>query len=275
MVINAYNYVRMMKNRGVNIRATNNSYGGCPETCGYDQATRDALEALGNAGILNVFSAGNNNANNDIGSTANYPSSYTLPSIIAVASSDQNDAKAGSSSYGVTSVDLAAPGVSIRSTVNTTNSSYGDLSGTSMAAPHVTGSVALLAAVNPNLSPASIKATLMNTVDVLPAWSTLVKSGGRLNLAAALRNQTVCIFNFANAAMNVPRKGGTFSVNVTAPPNCEFMPKSNVNWIHITGQDTFSGNGTVNFRVSVSPTILRSGTITIGGQTLTVSQSTN
>ena len=43
MVINAYNYVRMMKNRGVNIVATNNSYGGCPETCGYDQATKDAI----------------------------------------------------------------------------------------------------------------------------------------------------------------------------------------------------------------------------------------
>jgi hypothetical protein len=52
-LIAAYQYVLMMKNRGINIRVTNNSYGGCPETCGYDQATKDAIDALGNAGILN------------------------------------------------------------------------------------------------------------------------------------------------------------------------------------------------------------------------------
>ena len=46
-VISGYNYVRMMKNRGINIRVTNNSYGGCNEACGYDQATRDAIDALG------------------------------------------------------------------------------------------------------------------------------------------------------------------------------------------------------------------------------------
>jgi subtilisin family serine protease len=275
MVINAYNYVRMMKNRGVNIRATNNSYGGCPETCGFDQATKDALDALGNAGVVNVFSAGNNNANNDNPATANYPSSYTLPSIIAVASSDQNDAKAGSSSYGVTSVDLAAPGVSIRSTVNTSNSSYGFLSGTSMASPHVAGTAALLAAFNPNLSAASIKATILNNVDVLPNWSTLVKTGGRLNVAAALQHPTVCTFNLANSTLNVRRKGGTISVGVTSGPNCDYEVRSNVNWIHIAGQDTFSGNGTVSLRVSLSPTISRSGTISIGGQTLTIMQSTN
>lgn len=66
MLVNAYNYVRIMKRRGVNIRVTNNSYGDCPEACGYDRATRDALDAMGNAGILNVFAAGNANINNDV-----------------------------------------------------------------------------------------------------------------------------------------------------------------------------------------------------------------
>ena len=63
MLINAYNYVRLMKERGVNIRVTNNSYSGCDEACGYDQATKDALDALGNANVLNVFAAGNDARN--------------------------------------------------------------------------------------------------------------------------------------------------------------------------------------------------------------------
>ena len=66
MVINAYNYVRMMKNRGVNIRVTNNSYGGCPKHAASDIAVKNAIDALGDAGVLNVFAAGNSGTNNDI-----------------------------------------------------------------------------------------------------------------------------------------------------------------------------------------------------------------
>src|SRR5678815_4018924 len=160
MLINAYNYIRMMKLRGVNIRVTNNSYGGCNEACGYDQATKDALDSMGNAGILNVFAAGNSNQNNDV--TPSYPVSYTSPSILGVAASTSTDAKASFSSYGAASVDLAAPGVNILSTTFGSNSSYGIMSGTSMATPHAAGAAALLAAYNPNLSAASLKATLMN-----------------------------------------------------------------------------------------------------------------
>ena len=117
MLINAYNYVRMMKNRGVNIRVTNNSYGGCNEACGYDQATKDAIDAMGDAGILNVFAAGNSGTNND--ATPHYPSNYTSPSIIAVGGSDTNDNRVFN--YGPISVDLAAPGSGILSTRDTMN----------------------------------------------------------------------------------------------------------------------------------------------------------
>ncbi|MDQ2746799.1 MAG: S8 family serine peptidase, partial [Acidobacteriota bacterium] len=114
MLVNAYNYVRMMKNRGVNIRVTNNSYGDCGEACGYDQATKDALDAMGSAGVLNVFAAGNDNQNVDSfpsGGTPSpaYPARYTSPSVLAVAASTSSDARAGFSNYGVTSIDLAAP----------------------------------------------------------------------------------------------------------------------------------------------------------------------
>ena len=116
MLINAYNYVRMMKQRGVNIRVTNNSYGGCDEACGYDQATKDAIDALGNAGVLEVFAAGNDGENIDVQPA--YPASYTSPSILTVANSTSTDARSGSSNFGPIGVDLAAPGTSILSTVN-------------------------------------------------------------------------------------------------------------------------------------------------------------
>ncbi len=270
MLVNAYNYIRMMKNRGINIRVTNNSYGGCGEACGYDQATKDALDAMGNAGILNVFAAGNSNQNND--ATLFYPASYTSPSILAVAASDQNDNKAGFSSYGATTVDVAAPGVNILSTFASSNSSYVSLSGTSMATPHTAGAAALLSAYNPNLSPASLKATLMNTVDVLPQWNGIVKSGGRLNVARALQNQTVCTFNPASSSQNAAADGGSYSVAVTAPTNCDYSVVSSDSWITVTGGNPGSGSGTVSYTVQSSGGMGRTGTINIGGTIFTVYQ---
>lgn len=273
MLINAYNYVTLMKNRGVNIRVTNNSYGGCLEACGFDRATKDALDAMGNAGILNVFAAGNSLMNNNNDVTPFYPASYTSPSVLAVAASNQSDDRAFN--FGLKSVDLAAPGVQILSTYNGSDSDYAIFSGTSMSTPHVAGAAALLASYNPSLSAASLKATLMNTVDQLPQWNGFVKTGGRLNVSNALLNQTVCTFNLASTSMTAPTKGGYFSVNVTAGPNCDYAVKSNVKWLQLSSSDSLSGSGTVTFRVGLNQTISRTGTISIAGQTFTVSQSRN
>lgn len=276
MLIAAYQYVLLMKNRGVNIRVTNNSYGGCLEACGYDQATKDAIDALGDAGILNAFAAGNSSENNDV--TPHYPSNYTSPSIMSVGGSNARDVRVFN--YGLESVDLAAPAVGILSTMSTSNSSYGELSGTSMATPHVAGAAALLSAYNPSLSVASLKATIMNTVDVLPQFAGFNRTGGRLNVGRALQNQTVCSFGLSTQAISVRTKGGYYSVNMTAAPNCDYSVKSNVNWIKVSGAGIAgaavgSGNGTVTFRVGVNPTITRTGTLTISGQTVTVTQSRN
>jgi subtilisin family serine protease len=273
MLVNAYNYVRLMKTRGVNVRVTNNSYADCPEACGYDQATKDALDALGDAGVLNVFAAGNNGRN--IETQPIYPASYTSPHILTVASSTSTDARSSFSNFGAVSVDLAAPGSSIYSTTFGTNSSYGTMSGTSMATPHVAGAAALLSAYNPNLSAASLKATLMNTVDVLAAWNGVVKTGGRLNVSNALQNQTVCGFNLSQTSLLAPTKGGFFTVNVTVPANCDYAVKSNAKWISVTSASPLSGNGAVTFRVSTNQQISRTGTIQIGDQILTVTQSRN
>lgn len=110
-IIEAIQYATMMKGRGVNIVAINASFGG-----GSSSSTESAaIQAAGNAGIIFCAAAGNNSANND--TTETYPASYRLANMIVVAASDQNDALASFSDYGPTTVDLAAPGVNILSTV--------------------------------------------------------------------------------------------------------------------------------------------------------------
>ncbi|MBK9155049.1 MAG: S8 family serine peptidase [Chloracidobacterium sp.] len=270
MLINAYNYVRMMKLRGVNIRVTNNSYGGCDEACGYDQATKDAIDALGDAGVLQVFSAGNDGNNSDV--LPSYPAAYDSPSIISVANSTSSDTRNTSSNFGPLSVDLAAPGTSILSTLMSA-ANYGSFSGTSMAAPHVAGAAALLAAHRPELSLASLKATLLNTVDQLPAWNGIVRSGGRLNVARALQEPTVCSFQMPEDTVFMPTKGGQFSLAVSAPANCDFGAKSNANWIVVSDAASFSGNSTVTFRVRLNSTITRNSTVTVAGKSINIIQS--
>jgi hypothetical protein len=97
-------------------------------------------------------------------------------------STDHNDLRSDFSNYGLTNVDLAAPGSSILSCQP--GGLYQKLSGTSMATPHVSGACALLLSANPILSVAQIKQTLLSTVD--PTLPGQCVSGGRLNLARAL-----------------------------------------------------------------------------------------
>jgi subtilisin family serine protease len=184
-VVEAFQYARLMRLRGINVRVTNSSWGGAPEAPSYDQALKDAIDAAGNAGILNVCAAGNGNLNND--ATPFYPATYDSPSIISVAASDQVDNRATFSSYGATTVDLAAPGVGVLSTYH---GSYVSLNGTSMASPFVAGAVALLSSSNTYLTASQLKSLLLNNVDPLPAsWAgTPVVSGGRLNVFKALQN---------------------------------------------------------------------------------------
>jgi len=245
---------------------------GCNEACGYDQATKDAIDALGDADILNVFAAGNSGTNNDV--TPFYPASYTSPSILAVAASDSNDNRRFS--FGVASVDLAAPGVVILSTGGASDSHYTHMSGTSMATPHVAGAAALLAAQHPSLSAASLKATLINTVDVITAptdWRTLVRSGGRLNVANALQNPTVCNIAPETDTLLAPTKGGIVSIAVSAPANCDYSVKSSANWVVLQSASEMSGNGILRFWVRFNTTIRRTATIRVGDRQVVVVQS--
>lgn len=182
-VVEGFQYAAMMRKRGVNVRVTNNSWGGAPEAPAYDQALKDAIDAAGDAGILNICAAGNGASDND--ADPFYPATYDSPSIIAVAASDPGDNPASFSSFGHTTVDLAAPGVGILSTYGTSTTEYRTLNGTSMATPHVSGAAALLSAYRGSLSSAELKTAILSTVDALPQWSGLTVTGGRLNVDRA------------------------------------------------------------------------------------------
>jgi subtilisin family serine protease len=186
--VKAIDYITDLKTRhGLNIVATNNSWGGG----GFSQALLDAIVRGANAGILFVAAAGNgNNAgvgiNND--STPHYPSSYNTTAgagydaVISVASITSTGAKSSFSNYGKTSVDLGAPGSGVWST--TPNNTYSSYSGTSMATPHVTGAVAMYASLNSGASAAAIKAAVLLSASATPTSSltNITVSGGRLNI---------------------------------------------------------------------------------------------
>jgi subtilisin family serine protease len=183
--IKAVDYFTDLKVRhGLNIVATNNSWGGG----GFSQGLFDAIERANVAGILFVAAAGNGGSdgvgdNNDI--TPHYPSSYTNENIIAVASITSTGTRSGFSNFGATSVDIGAPGSSINSTLPGKNnaSSYGAYSGTSMATPHVTGAAALYASTHAVATAAGIKAAILGSAVPTYSLSGGCLTGGRLNVS--------------------------------------------------------------------------------------------
>ncbi len=164
---------------GVNVRVINMSWGGG----GFSESLQAAIRAAGEAGILCVAAAGNNAKDNDTASQ--YPSNYDAANLIAVAATDRSDHLATFSNYGTTTVDLAAPGVSILSTYP--NNRYVSLSGTSMATPHVAGVAALAWSVAPEATVAEIRSAILDGVDRLSGLSGKVATGGRLNAYNTLR----------------------------------------------------------------------------------------
>ena len=202
-LLSAFHYAKMMRQRGVNLRVLNNSYGGQ----GFSQSLRDGIKELGDVGILFVAAAGNETMNNDF--VPEYPASFELPNVVSVAASDNFGSFASSfSNRGPQSVHLVAPGQSILSTtprgyngagvVNADTepdgSTYSIFSGTSMASPHVAGAAALACAANPTISLQKLRAAVLFSGDLSGNFSSLTITGRRLNanktLLAALENDT-------------------------------------------------------------------------------------
>ena len=140
---------------------------------GYSSYLAQAIADAQKAGVVFVAAAGNDGA--DLSYQPTYPAS--LPGVIAVGASDQNDKLTYFSNYSANTVLVAAPGNEIYSTYL----NHGDetLSGTSMATPQVSGAIALALSVNPRMSVDQIRTTLCNTADTIRSFG--VKCG-RINV---------------------------------------------------------------------------------------------
>jgi subtilisin family serine protease len=176
--------VKSLKDSGINIVASNNSWGGGP----FSQSLYDAIAAQEQSGILFVAAAGNDFLDNDF--VPGYPADYALPNILSVAASNRQDEFAAFSNLGRRTTHLSAPGDQILST--TPKNTYSVFSGTSAAAPHVTGVAALLKAQDPSRDWRTIKNLLLSGGDTVAALGSTI-TGKRVNASQSLNcsNQVV------------------------------------------------------------------------------------
>ena len=171
-------------------KISNNSWGGY----GFSQGLYDAIAAARNANHLFCASAGND-ANDNDGVFPAYPASFDLDNIISVGASDHSDAMTYFSNYGKNSVDLFAPGSGIYSTG--LNNTYETHDGTSMAAPHVAGTAALMLSINPDISYAVLKQMILDGADQRTNFTDYCVSGGRLNSATVVGGGGIALTYFS------------------------------------------------------------------------------
>ncbi len=178
-----------------------------------------ALKRAREKGILLVAAAGNEKSNGDDASNYYYPCAYKLDNIVCVAAINVNNKLLNSSNWGKKTVDLAAPGEDILSTLP--GGKYGYMSGTSQATAFVTGVAQLMLSKNRNLKPHHIKAVLKASVDYVPTLEEKVVSGGKLNAALALKTleRTAFVFTCVNKHLANPPKPVSAPSRNTAEAN--------------------------------------------------------
>jgi serine protease len=262
------------KQAGVNVRVLSNSWGGG----GFSQALLDEINKAGANDILFVAAAGNNATSND--TTAAYPCSFHTANEICVAATDSHDSLASFSNYGAASVDLAAPGQGILSTVP--GGGYDTFSGTSMATPHVSGAAALALSTGYQ-SVWTLKATILAAVDPLASLAGRVTTGGRLDVCKAIPAcsgvappppppppppPTVGDFSISTVdARQAVSPGGSTSFTVTITPSGGFvgqvalavsgLPADAVGSVSPTPLAVASSSGSSTLDVTVGPSTPR------------------
>jgi hypothetical protein len=226
---------------GVNVRVLSNSWGGGE----FSQALLDAILRAQTHEILFVASAGNNGRNTD--DTVVYPAGYEADNIVSVAATDAADKLASWSNFGVKTVDLAAPGVDIYSTLR--GGKYGTMSGTSMAAPHVSGAAALVLSTDGcgSLPFLRLKNLLLVHVDkVLPGKSL---SGGRLNVARAV----------ANCSIDPGEPAAVPDFKISAAPPLLTVKRGATDKYTVTVSPVGNFSGKVDFTVTQVPSTVTAG----------------
>lgn len=168
----------------------------------YSQALKDVIDT---SFALVVCAAGNEDRGTNDDVSPVYPACFTSKNIISVAATDKNDELASFSDYGLNSVDVAAPGTSIFSTLP--GSHYGYMQGTSMAVPYVTGLAGLIKSLRPDLTALQIKYTILNNVDHISSLAGKVLTGGRINAFKALTN---IITDSTAPSVSSNPKGGSY-----------------------------------------------------------------
>jgi hypothetical protein len=177
--------------QGANVVSTNSSFGVDLANCasGDYPVWNDLYTAMGEVGILSA--AATANANYNVDTQGDVPTGCSSPYIISVTNTTSTDAKNAGAAYGLTTIDLGAPGTGIVSTVPTNSTS--SLTGTSMATPHVAGAVALMHAaasvgfssyymLYPDSAALALKQMLLDGTDPITALNGITVTGGRLNL---------------------------------------------------------------------------------------------
>lgn len=177
-------------------RVINASWGGSVAS----RALEDAIRVAGNRGVVFVTASGNEGLNSDI--YRSYPSSYRLPNALVVAAADSTGRLARFSNFGRRTVDLVAPGVSIRST--TPGGRYEYMSGTSMATPFVAGVASLLIGANPDWTAAQVVRRILGTTKPLPGLADRTVTGGMISAARALDPSVPTLLPTVNRPSTTP-----------------------------------------------------------------------
>ncbi|MCK6615188.1 MAG: S8 family serine peptidase [Ignavibacteriaceae bacterium] len=201
IVLRAYNYILKMRKlynqtngqQGAFVVATNASFG-----VDYGQPSNYPLwcavyDSLGVQGVLSCGATANANVNVDL--QGDIPTACASDFLVSVTNTTRTDAKNSGAAYGLTTIDLGAPGSAVLSTVP--NNGYSSLTGTSMATPMVSGAIGLMFAaanpqlmsfykLNPALGALQFKEYLLSSTDPIPALNGITVTGGRLNIYKAL-----------------------------------------------------------------------------------------